>query len=80
MTRRARPGQDEWRARAGGYPAELGEQTRAGADDRMERWAARGRVPLMARLCARLRGQPIVLPEQETAGADAAAGHGPSQR
>ena len=64
MTSKARQGQTEWRARTGGYRAELGEQIRADADGRMERWAARGRVPFRVRLFARLRGQPVKLPDQ----------------
>jgi hypothetical protein len=31
----------------------------------MERWAARGRVPILIRLFARLRGQRIELPDPQ---------------
>jgi hypothetical protein len=65
MTRRARQGQAEWRARPGSYPAEVSEQIKADAGGRMERWAARGRVPILIRLFARLRGQRIELPDPQ---------------
>ncbi|HEY1988203.1 MAG TPA: hypothetical protein VGG43_01955 [Acidimicrobiales bacterium] len=63
MSARGRAGKRQWQERQPGYGPELAGAITARSAEQMEGWAERGRVPWWIRVNARLRGQPIVVPD-----------------
>jgi hypothetical protein len=62
MSAKGKAGKAAWAERAARYPQDLTAEIVAQSEERMEAWAARGRIPMRVRIMARLSGRPLRLP------------------
>jgi hypothetical protein len=65
MSAKSKAGKVQWQGRQGSYADELAEGITRRASARMDTWAARGRIPLLIRLKALVRGRAIGLPAKD---------------
>jgi hypothetical protein len=65
MSVKSKAGKAQWQGRQGSYADELAEGITRRASARMGTWAARGRIPLLIRAKAFVRGRVIGLPAKD---------------
>jgi hypothetical protein len=65
MSARSRAGKAAWGAQAGTYRQDLADRIAADVRARMDTWTAAGRIPVRARIMARLAGRPLRLPASQ---------------